>query len=162
MILRVWTSVSASNSSSSVPKPPGKMTKPLEILDEHRLPDEEVAEVDREVGVAVLRLLEGEFDVAADRQPAGLVGPAVGGLHQAGAAAGDDGEAGLGQGPAHLPGRLVHRVVLAEPGRAEDRDRGADLGQGVDPVDELPLNPEDPPGVGVGEGGHLRRSGPRR
>ena len=94
--------------------------------------------------------------------PPALVRPAVGGLHQAWAPAGDDGEAGLGQGLAHPPGRLVHRVVLAEPRRAEDRDRGADLGQCVDPVDELPLDAEDPPGFGVREGAHLRRPGPRR
>ena len=83
LILRVCTRVSASNSSSSVPNPPGKMTKPLGVLDEHRLPHEEVAEVDREVEVGIAELLEGELDVAADRVAAGLAGPAVGGLHDA-------------------------------------------------------------------------------
>jgi len=48
-ILPVWISVSDSNSSSSVPKPPGKMAKPSAYFDEHRLAGEEVAELDTEI-----------------------------------------------------------------------------------------------------------------
>ena len=48
---------------------------------------------------------------------------------------------------------------LAEPGRAEDGHGRADLGQRIDPVDELALDPQDPPGIGVGERPQLRPSG---
>ena len=53
--------------------------------------------------------------------------------------------------------RLVHRVRRGEPRRAEHAHRRADLGQGIDPVDELALDPQDAPGLGVGECTMLRR-----
>ena len=35
-----------------------------------------------------------------------------------------------------------------------------DLGQGIDPVDELTLDPQDSPGVAVGESGEFRCESP--
>ena len=65
----------------------------LGVLDEHDLAHEEVAELHAEVDVLVQALLEGQLDVAADGDAARLLRPAVGGLHDARAAAGDDREA---------------------------------------------------------------------
>ena len=112
-------SVSDSNSSSSVPKPPGRMTNAVRVLHEHRLAGEEVAELDAEVDVGVERLLVRQLDVAADREPAALLAAAVGRLHRARAAAGDDRVAGLGElaTDARAPARSSGRpgCVRAEP-----------------------------------------------
>ena len=53
--LPVWISVSDSNSSSAVPKPPGKTHEALRRLHEHRLARVEVVEGEREVEVGVRR-----------------------------------------------------------------------------------------------------------
>ena len=71
-IVPVWISVSASNSSSSVPKPPGSDHERAGVAHEHHLAREEVAEAERDVEVVVGRLLVGQLDVAADRDRAGL------------------------------------------------------------------------------------------
>src|SRR5205823_7931083 len=59
------------------------------ILHEHRLPHEEVAEVDQRIEVRIRLLLEGKLDVAADREPAALLRALVRGFHDARAAARD-------------------------------------------------------------------------
>ena len=48
-IVAVWISVSASNSSSRVPKPPGPITNALRVAHEHHLAREEVAEAHADV-----------------------------------------------------------------------------------------------------------------
>ena len=124
------------------------------VLHEHRLAGEEVAELDAEVDVRVEALLVGQLDVAADRQPAALLAAAVGRLHHARAAAGDDRVAGLGEpraerssGPARRSGSLGDR-----PGRAEDRSPPDRPGHRVEALDELGQDPEHPPRVRVEEG----------
>ena len=67
--LPVWISVSDSNSSSTVPKPPGKTTKPSRRLHEHRLARVEVVERQLDVEVRVLVLLVRQLDVEADDSP---------------------------------------------------------------------------------------------
>ena len=73
-----------SNSSSSVPKPPGKSDDRARVADEHQLAGEEVVEGQADVDVGVHALLVGEQDVEPDRGRAGLLGAAVGGLHRPG------------------------------------------------------------------------------
>ena len=161
-ILPVWISVSASNSSSSVPKPPGKMTNAVGVLHEHRLAHEEVAEVDRRgrrTGWGPARSGSSMLQ-PTDRPPASR-GAAVGRLHDARAAAGDDGEAGLRQRAAELRAGVVGRSVSGDPRRAEDRDGRPDLGQRVEALDELAQDAQHAPGVGVEERRPLGR-GARR
>ena len=88
--LPVWISVSASNSSSSVPKPPGKTTNAARVAHEHHLAREEVVEPQLHVDVWVRSLLERQLDVQADRRHAGLARASVRGLHEPGPATGDD------------------------------------------------------------------------
>ena len=68
-------------------------------------------------------LLVRELDVEADREPAALARAAVRALHHARAAAGDDRPAALGEAAADGARRLVRRMALADPRRAEDRHR---------------------------------------
>ena len=56
-IFLVWISVTISNASSSVPKPPGMTTNAHDELDEHDLADEEMLEVDEAVDVGIRLLL---------------------------------------------------------------------------------------------------------
>src|SRR5205814_8224144 len=94
--------------------------------DEDHLAGEEVVELQAEVDVRVLALLEGQFDVEADRTHAGLAGPAVRGLHHAGTAAGDDREAGFAEPAGRPAGELVGGVVFPHACGAEERDRRSD------------------------------------
>ena len=89
-------SVSASDSSSSVPRPPGSADEAVRVLEQQDLAHEEVVAGDPAVHVRVRILLVRELDVAADREAAGVARAAVGGFHQAGTAAGHDGEAHAG------------------------------------------------------------------
>ena len=85
-----------------------------------------MAEVHHDVEVGVGALLLRELDVAADGEAARVLRAAVGGLHDAGAAAGHDGEAGVGQAGADIAGELVVAMVLLEARGAEDGDARAD------------------------------------
>ena len=96
-------------------------------------------------------LLVRELDVAPDRDAARLGGAQVGGLHDPGAAAGDDAEAGLNQVGRGRAGGLVHRRVARRPRGAEHGDRQTHLCEPVEPVDELRGDAVDPPRVGVQE-----------
>ena len=88
---------------------------PWRVLEEHHLADEEVAKVQGQVLEVVRNLLLGDFDIQSDAARAGVGGPFVGGLHDAAAAAGDDGKARVGE----LAGRLFSEfVVRVAPRRA--------------------------------------------
>ena len=67
--------MSDSNSSSSVPKPPGQITNAAGVAHEHHLAREEVAKAQPDVDVVVEPLLARELDVAADRDRPGLRAP---------------------------------------------------------------------------------------
>ena len=89
--------------------------------------------------------------------PPGLAGALVGGLHRTRAAAGDHGEAGLDQLAPGLLADGVEGVVGRRAGRAEDRDRGPELGQRAEALDELGLDPQHAPRVGVHPVGRAAR-----
>ena len=100
----------------------------LRRLHEHDLARVEVLERQREVAVRVEALLVRELDVEADRQPPGLLAPAVRGLHHARPSTRDDGEPCAGEETGCLAGRDVGGRLLAHPCRPEDRDgRPVDL-----------------------------------
>ena len=75
-----------------------------------------MAELDPHLHVVVERLLVGQLDVAADRQPAGLLAPAVDRLHDPRAAARDDGETAPRQRGPKGPARGVVRIVRRRAG----------------------------------------------
>ena len=135
------------------PEPARQDDERVGVLHEHRLPGEEVLELDAEVDVGVEALLVGQLDVAPDRQAATLATAAIGRLHDPGPAAGDDREAVTGQPPGDPAGQLVVRGAWLHPGRAEDRHRRPDRREGVEALDELAQDPQGAPRVAVDEGG---------
>src|SRR5439155_26366545 len=98
----------------------GKGDEGRRILHEHRLPDEEVAKVDRALDPPVRPLLERELDIAADRQPTALLGTAIRRIHDARPAAHDDSKPYLGEDARRLVRCLVVGIAFERAGRAED------------------------------------------
>jgi hypothetical protein len=80
---------------------------------------------------------------------AGLDRALVGRLHDPRAAAGDHGVAGPDEAGRDALGGLVLGAAAGGARRAEDRDRGPELGQQAEPLHELGLDPQHAPGVGV-------------
>src|SRR5690606_13460031 len=117
------------------------------VLDEHRLAGEEVPEVDAEVDPLVHALLEGQLDAEPDGHAARLAGALVRRLHDTGTTAGDDGVARLDEPSADLLAQGVLVGVGLAAGGAEDADRRPELGQRPEALDELALDPHDPPRV---------------
>ena len=103
-------------------EPAGKENVDFGAHGEHDFSGEEIFELEQvsEVGVWVLFVREG--DVEADGAPAIFVSAAVGGLHDAGAAAGDDGVAVLGKESAEISGGAIITIGFFEAGRAKDGD----------------------------------------
>src|SRR3954447_478829 len=131
------------------PEATGQHREPLGVLDEHRLAREEVAEVDADVGPAVEPGLPRQLDAEPHAQAAGLAGPPVGGLHRTRPAARDHREPGPGQLAAQLLGQGVRRVLGRRARGAEHGDGRSQLGQGAEALDELRLDPQDAPRIGV-------------
>src|SRR5918992_550872 len=104
----------------------GEDHEALGVLHKHDFAHEEVAELQAEVDELVQALLEGKLDVAADRDAASLLRPAVRRLHDAWAAAGDDREPFLDQRSREPTRGAVVAVAPADASRAEDADRRAD------------------------------------
>ena len=115
-------------------------------LDEHVLAREEVAERLRDVLVGVGVLLVRQLDVEPHRRALAEVGAFVGRFHHAGAAAGDDGEAGVRQFARDALGEQVIRMVGDDAGAAEDAHRRPDGGQPLGALDEFGHDAEDAPG----------------
>src|SRR6185437_8759740 len=130
-------------------EPAGQHDERLRVLDEHGLADEEVAELQADLDVVVEPHLGGQLYTQADRNPADAGGALVGRLHDAGPTPGDHRVAGPGQRLADGLGNLVIRAVPLGPGAAEDRHGQAELGQQPETLDELSLDAQHPPRVGV-------------
>ena len=113
--LPVCTSVSSSNASSIVPKPPGSSTNAVRLLHERDLAGEEVPEVDE------LRVVGEELASSPPRTAAGCSrrtrssapGALDAGFHDPGTGAGDDHPVALGQSRREPAGLVVERVVAA-------------------------------------------------
>src|SRR5690606_12446765 len=82
-----------------------------------------------------------------DALTAGLEGAAVRGLHDPGAAAGEDGVAGLGELVGEPPRRLVVGRALVHARRTEHGDGLVDAGELLEALHELAHDAEQPPGV---------------
>jgi hypothetical protein len=106
-------------------------------------------EVQREVHVRVHPLLEGELDAQADRAGTRLTRAAVGGLHQARAAAGYHRETLLAERAGHAAAELVLRMALGHPGRAPDRDRRSERAERLEAHDQLVADERQPLLVGL-------------
>src|SRR6266566_4945147 len=130
-------------------EPAGQHHERLRVLDEDRLAHEEVAELQADVDVFVQPHLTVQRDARAHRDPAGLGSALVGRLHDPRTAAGDHGVARAGQAGRGALGDVVVVAAPRGPRRAEDRDRGTELGQQAEPLHELGLDPQHPPRVGV-------------
>ncbi len=99
-----------------------------------------------------------QVDGEAHRDAVGLLGTAVGGLHDARPTAGDDGEALFGQAYCERLSLCIHGVVRLGPRRPEDGDGRSQPSQGIETVDELAHDAQRAPGVGLEEGGIGERS----
>jgi hypothetical protein len=130
-------------------EPAGQHDERLGILHEHRLADEEVAELDADVDVIVQALLEGQLDAQPDGDAAGLDRPAVRGLHDPRTTACDHGVPGLGQRRTDSLGHGVLIAVGLGTRGAEDAHRMRQIGQQPEPFDELGLDAQHTPGIGV-------------
>ncbi len=89
------------------------------------------------------------------RQRARLVRAAVGGLHQAAAASGDDRVAGPSELGADLAHQPIIGVLAGGAGRAEHRHGRSYLGQSVEPAGELRRDLAHALGVRGTDGGRL-------
>src|SRR4051794_2614665 len=127
----------------------GQHDEGLGVLHEHRLAREEVTEVQADVDVVVEVLLERQLDAEAYRNATGLAASFVDRLHDPGTAAGDDGKTRPREGSTDPLPDGVLRVVPTRASRPEDADRRRQLGEQPEPLDELRLDPQDPPRVGV-------------
>ena len=118
-------------------KPSGDDDKGVGVFDEQRLSNKEVADIDPFIQVGVGLLLVGQADVEADGQGAGIGCAAIGGLHDAGSAAGGDdivmqasianeGTAALGGDAAEDAGVFVMLGAGLGACRAEHDNGGAD------------------------------------
>src|SRR5450759_1925029 len=138
-------------------EPAGEDNERHRVLDEHRLPHEEILEVDERVDVRVCALLERELDVAADRPASTESRALVSGFHGAGSGARDDVEAGHGQEARCFHRRFVVGIVGPYARRPEDRNRFLDRRERIESVDELPHDAQHTPRIGPREVGARSR-----
>jgi len=108
---------------------------------------EKIMKVNRDVGVAVAALLVRQFDVEADGFAAGVFRAFVRGFHDAGAAAGDDGEIVLGEALGDVVRGAIKFVGRLGARGAKNRHGRADLGQRLKRIHELGHDAEDAPRV---------------
>ena len=134
---RSASSVASSNASSSVPKPPGITTNAHEYFTSITLRTKKCSNWMKLVEVAVGLLFARQADVAAQAQAAGLACAAIGGFHDARAAARHDGEARSRERAADFARQLVIAVRLGEARGAEDRDAGPVELEALEAVQEL-------------------------
>lgn len=121
----------------------------LGVLHEHRLADEEVTELDADVDVVVQALLEGQLDAEPDRDATAETAASVGGLHDARPAARDDRVPGPGQRRADPLREFVLLAVRLGARGTEDAHGVRQVGQQPETLDELRLDAQHSPGVGV-------------
>ena len=95
------------------------------VLDEQDLTNEEVVARDASIKIPVRPLLMRECDVAANGTAPRLAGAAIGRFHQAGPAAGQDGETDVGEPMSYETAQGIVRMVGTKPCGAEDGDAGA-------------------------------------
>ena len=147
--LRVWTRVSASNSSSRVPKPPGSTTNPCAYLTNIVLRAKKYRKLIPMSTYWLRPCSNGSSMPRPTETPTGLAGALVGGLHDPWATAGDHGEAGVDERAAEpLASGVLRDLALGARG-PEDADRLPELGQRPEALDELGLDAQHPPRVGV-------------
>ena len=148
--LPVWTSVNASNSSSSVPKPPGKTTNPCAYLTNIVLRAKKYRKLMPRSTYSLMPCSNGSSMPRPTETPPRLDGTLVGRLHDARAAAGDHRVSGPSECRAERNRRLVDADRRAGSGRMpKTLIAGPRFGQRPEALDELGLDPHDPPRVGV-------------
>src|SRR6266567_4704382 len=83
----------------------------LRVFNEHGLAHEKVAEVERDIQVAIRSLLEGQLDVTANRDIVTLLRPLIASLHDARAAARDNAKARLRQQTSRLYRSCIGGII---------------------------------------------------
>src|SRR5690349_3919934 len=92
---------------------------------------------DAAVEVGVGRLLERQFDVAANRAPTDVFRAAVRCFHGSGSTAGHDSKPEPRNSPAHFASQFVMRIVALNAGGAENRYARADEVQDAKSAQEI-------------------------
>src|SRR6185437_4482497 len=114
---------------------------------EHRLPHEEVAEVDQRVDVRVRTLLERQLDVATDRAPVAESRALVPCFHDARTRTGHDRETRLGQESRRLLRSHVLRIIRTNARRPEHSDRFVHRRERVESFYELGHDSQQAPRI---------------
>ncbi len=94
-------------------------------------------------------MFERELDTEADRQTTGFLRAPVDSFHRPRTTTSDHRIAGPDERGTEPFAQGVIGVVHRNTGRAEDRHRSGQLREQPEPLDELALDPQDPPRVGV-------------
>src|SRR5688500_11081874 len=107
------------------------------VLDEHRLPHEEIAELNQGIDVWIRSLLERQLDVASNRPAAAEACALIRRFHDPGPGSGDYREAAFSENAGCFLRRRVVRIVGWDPYRSEYRHSLFHCRQRVEPLDEL-------------------------
>ena len=110
-----------------------------------------IAKSDGQVYVFVDALFKWQFDAQANGPSACFLRAQVAGFHDAGAAAGNNGEAGFAEQAGDFDGGFILGMPLFDASGTKDGDGGANVGQSVESFHEFAHNAEDAPGIGLGE-----------
>ena len=128
----------------------GKNDEAQTVFHEHHLAHKEVFERQAVRLIRIGLLFERQFDVAADREAACFERAAVGGLHDARAAAGDHGETLACAATPQFPARPCSRDRPGLRARGtKDRDAARERGQFIKAFDKLAHDAEHAPGVSM-------------
>ena len=149
MTFFVCTSVSASNSSSSVPKPPGRQMKACEYLTNIVLRAKKYRKLTPRSTHGFRPCSNGSSMPSPTEKPPASAAPRLTASIAPGPPPVITANPALASAPPSLAAELVLGVVALGARRAEHRDRARDLGERAEPLDELGLDPQDAPRVGV-------------
>ena len=128
-------------------KPAGHVDKRRAVFGEAHFASEKVVEIHRDIGVRIAALFEGQFDIQAHGFPASLGRALVGGFHDAGAAAGDDGIIVFRQTPGEIDCGFVIFIAWLGACGAKHSDRRANVGHFIKTLHEFGHDAEYAPRI---------------
>src|SRR5690554_723842 len=128
------------------------------VFDQHDLSHEEIAKVQGGIEVGILALLKGQPDPTAHRFAADVLGPAVGGFHDARAATGHDGQPKFSNLGGRIAGELIIAMVFVKARGAKNSDAGADKMKFAKALQKLPTYAKKPHKLEAARGGALQKT----